>query len=276
MASAYNDIIDRIINQLDNGVVPWRMAYNYVAKSHSTGRPYSFLNQFLLGKPGTYWTFKQIQDAGHKLKKGCHANHCVFWKVFQVQEKDSDAMRNVPYLKYYNVFHESDIENMEVAVESEESNYNLADEIIANYLMMNPELEFEERSVSLIPPGYSPKADSVRVHEKNQYRSLDEYYSTTFHELVHSTGHKDRLDRFGDNPTDRGKEDYSKEKLVAEIGAAMLCAKCNIKSSIDNSAAYCANWATRIKDNKTWIHWAGKRAEEAMKYMLIGIEEVED
>lgn len=191
----------------------------------------------------------------------------------QVKEKDSDRLKTVPYLRYYNVFHESDIEGLTLVEESPESDYDKADEIIANYLMMNPELSFSEESFNTIPPGYSPKRDSVRVHEKSMYQSLDEYYSTVFHELVHSTGHVDRLDRLGDNPTDKGKEDYSREELVAEIGAAMLCAKCNIQSTVENSASYCANWASRIKDNRTWINWAGKKAEEAIEYMLIGMED---
>lgn len=277
MASAYTQLIDGIIEQLEKGIIPWRMAYNYVAKSHSTGKAYSLYNQILLTRPGTYWTFKQIQDASLRLKKGSHASRCVFWKIMKVKERgESDATRDIPYLRYYNVFHESDIEGLSLPEESEGADYDKADAIIANYLMQNPEIDYQEGSVALVPPGYSPTRDMVHVHEKVQYKSVDDYYATIFHELIHSTGHKDRLDRFGANPADKTKEDYSREELVAEIGSAMLCGRCNIKSTAENAISYCAGWAKSIKDNRTWLNWAGKRAEEAIDFLLIGMEDDDD
>lgn len=272
MVSAYQEIIDKVLDQLENGIVPWKMAYTYLAKSHSTKRPYSILNQLLLERPGTYWTFKQIQDAGLRIRKGSKAARCVFWKILKVKDKDGESTNDVPYLRYYTVFHESDIEGLPKVKKDEEiADFEKADAIIANYLMMNPEINFVEIAEAMRPPAYKPKSDVVRVHPKSYSESEAEYYSTVFHELIHSTGHKDRLNRLPDSVDEI--EEYSKEELIAEIGSAMLCASCGIKTTIDNSASYCAGWAKRIKDNKTWLNRCGSLAEEAIDYLLIGIEE---
>ena len=78
----YAAVTDRIIAQMEQGVIPWQKPWvsNGKAVSHATGKPYSLLNQMLLGRPGEYLTFKQCQDAGGKVKKGEKAQLVVFWK----------------------------------------------------------------------------------------------------------------------------------------------------------------------------------------------------
>lgn len=272
MGSAYMTIIEAVIKQLENGIIPWKAAYNHIAKSHSTGQAYSLLNQLLLERPGEYWTFNQVQNANLRIRKGAKASRCVFWKILKV-DKPEEQSKNIPYLRAYNVFHESDIEGLVIHEPDEiDADYDKADNIVATYLMMNPELELVEKTRITFPPSYSPKYDRVCIHNISDFKSKSEYYSTLFHELVHSTGHKNRLDRIVDLE-DRTPDDYSKEELVAEIGASMLCSMCNIQTTIEGEVSYCANWANRLKDNQKWLLWAGRRAEEAIEYMSIGLEE---
>lgn len=84
----YKEITNRIISEMEQGNIPWHKPWIAKGKciSHSTGKPYSLLNQMLLGKPGEYVTFKQCQQEGGQVKKGEKANMVVFWKW--VEQKD--------------------------------------------------------------------------------------------------------------------------------------------------------------------------------------------
>ncbi len=80
MGSAYMTIIDAVIKQLENGIIPWKAAYNIIAKSHSTGIAYSLLNQLLLKRPGEYWTFNQVQEAKEGLCETLSENEIILIK----------------------------------------------------------------------------------------------------------------------------------------------------------------------------------------------------
>ena len=104
---------------------------------------------------------------------------------------------------------------------------------------------------------------------RKQFVSTAEYYSTVFHELTHSTGHAKRLNRLS-KPSFFGTEDYSKEELVAEIGAATLVNHVGIEtdSSFRNNAAYIQNWLKVLKDDKRFIVSAAGKAEKAVALIL--------
>ena len=105
-----------------------------------------------------------------------------------------------------------------------------------------------------------------------QYKDIEEYYSTAFHELTHSTGAPQRLDRKGEQKTLArfGSKEYSREELVAEIGAAMLCntAGLNGEKAFKNSVAYIKGWLEHLKSDNHAIVWAATRAEKAARYIL--------
>ena len=118
---------------------------------------------------------------------------------------------------------------------------------------------------------YSPSIDYVCVPALEQYSDTSEYYSTTFHELTHSTGHKTRLDRLTSGAAAAfGGEDYSKEELVAELGAAALCNQCGIETSnsFKNSAAYIQSWLKALKNDKRMIVNASAAAQKAVDFIL--------
>lgn len=117
---------------------------------------------------------------------------------------------------------------------------------------------------------YIPALDKVQMPNPRNFYEDEQYYSTLFHELVHSTGHRKRLDRHSIFPDHKfGSRDYSQEELIAEMGAAYLCGICRIENSIiDNSAAYIDSWLKKLKSDNRFIVQASGYAQKAVDYIL--------
>lgn len=116
---------------------------------------------------------------------------------------------------------------------------------------------------------YRPLADSVTMPESTRFASCEEYYSTLFHELAHSTGHSSRLDRGLDSDSKPfGSPDYGREELVAEMAAAFLCGESGIKPAvIENQAAYIGGWLKQIKKDKKLVISAAGAAQRAADWI---------
>ena len=270
----YSEITDRIISQLESGIIPWQKPWIASGKaiSRSTGKPYSLLNQMLLGRPGEYLTFKQCQEAGGKVKKGEKSSMVVFWKWIEQEDEETHEKKEVPFLRYYNVFHIDQCEGITVKHTTETAfpdgaePLEAAQEIIYDYLSREGvKLSHQEGDRAF----YRPATDEVVLPIRKQFVSTAEYYSTVFHELTHSTGHEMRLNRLS-KPSFFGTEDYGKEELVAEIGAATLVNHVGIETStsLRNNAAYIQNWLKVLKDDKRFIVSAAGRAEKAVNLIL--------
>lgn len=275
MKDIYQAITDRITAQLEQGVIPWRKPWIVSGKacaiSRSTGKPYSLLNQLILGKPGEYVTFAQIKQEGGRIKRGAKAQFIVFWKWIEQEDKDNPGeIKKIPFLRYFNVFHLDDCEGLQpkhktAAAQPLEPDA-AADAIIADYLNRSG-VKLEHL------PGdrafYRPSTDTVVLPEMEQFAELAEYYSTAFHELTHSTGHASRLNRLTAT-AHFGNEEYSKEELIAEIGAAALVNHAGLETSgsLTNSAAYIKSWLATLRDDKRLIVSASGKAEKAVNLIL--------
>ena len=270
----YAAVTDRIVAQLEQGIIPWHKPWTGVqsgAISGATGKPYSLLNQMLLGKPGEWYTFNQIQKLGGKIRKGEHSSMVVFWKQVPVKEKDPTTGEEkqfcVPMLKYFNVFHVSQCEGIEPKILDPEAidpaTDEAADAIIADYITR---CGVTLKHVKGDEAFYAPGRDYVQLPLREQFPRMAEYYSTAFHELTHSTGHQSRLDRIS-RKAFFGNEEYSKEELVAEIGAASLLNYVGIEtdSSFRNSAAYIQSWLRALKNDKKMIVTAAGAADKAFQ-----------
>ena len=278
--NVYQIVTDRILEALENGTVPWRKPWTGVrtgAYSRSTGRPYSVLNQMLLGKPGEYLTYKQATEAGGQVRKGEKASFVVFWKMLPVTEKNKDGKevkKIVPLLKYYNVFHIDQCDGIQPKYKAEDLRPAEPIEEAENVLA-----DYSERSGCPIIHAkqdrayYSPTLDEIHLPLREQFMEIAEYYATAFHESVHSTGHKSRLNRL-DSAAFFGNEVYSKEELVAEMGSAILMNEMGIEvpSTFQNSAAYIQSWLKALKNDNRMIVAAAGKAEKAVK-MILNIED---
>ena len=276
-ANVYEMVTDRIIAELEKGNIPWKRPWTGVrsgAYNRITKKPYSIINQILLKYSGEYATFKQWSELGGHIKKGEKSEIVVFWKIYQKEEINEETgekeVRKIPVLKYYNVFHISQVEGvkpLEVPFKEVEP-IEEADKIITMYVNRE-HLDFKE-----LPSNkafYSPSRDRVVVPMKEQYENINEYYSTTFHELTHSTGHKSRLDRLETGAiASFGSETYSKEELVAEIGSASLMNMLGIETpqTFKNSTAYIQGWLKALKNDNKFIVSASSKAEKAVNYIL--------
>ena len=287
MANVYQMVTDRITAQLEQGTIPWHQPWtginsdNVGAINYVSRRPYSIINQMLLGKPGEWLTWKQVEELGGKVRKGAKAGMVVFYTKLTIKDEtlinpeDGEAeTRTIPYLRYYNVFHLDDVEGIESKItpgdEPKIKPLEAAEKAIADYLSRQPKLRFQNDNPSN-RAYYSLTEDRVVVPMLGQYRIPEEYYSTTFHELTHSTIPESRCDRKAENARSFfGNEEYSREELVAEIGSAMICNRLGIeaKKAFQNSVAYIKSWLGALKNDPKMIVWAASRAEKAAKFIL--------
>lgn len=277
----YEEITNRIIKQLENGVIPWHKPWSGVANgayNRVSKKPYSLLNQMLLVHDGEYATYKQWSDLGGTVRKGEKSEIVVFWKILQVEEtKDGKVeKKSIPLLKYINVFHVSQVDGVEPKTTKliEHKPIEEAEKIKKDYIDRENIVIKESITDRAF---YSPIRDYIEVPCKEQYNDIMEFYSTLFHEMIHSTGHRDRLGRLDCSVklASFGSEDYSKEELIAEIGSAFLMNHIGIETfkTFNNSAAYIQSWLKVLKSDNRFIVSASSKAEKAMKYILGMAEE---
>lgn len=273
-------ITDRIIEEMEKGIIPWNKPWTGVgAVSHTTGKAYSLINQFLLGNAGEWITYNQCKAEGGTISKGAKGRPVVFWKQIKVTEEDKDGNpkeKIVPMLRYYTVFNIKDCEGIKEKYPAEAiahiSPIDEAESVVTNY-QEREGLEIVRDKIS-DRAYYAPYSDKVVVPAMEQFSDASEYYSTLFHEITHSTGHSSRLNRFssGAGAAAFGSEEYSKEELVAEIGAATLNNHVGIetKQSFRNSTAYLQSWMRALKSDPNMIISAAGKAEKAVNYILEG------
>ncbi|WP_238456636.1 ArdC family protein [Desulfotruncus arcticus] len=209
-----------------------------------------------------------FQEAGGKVKKGAKSHLVVFWKLLEKENEENSELEKIPLLRYYRVFELSQTEGLESKRKDAETfdhdPIEAAEKIIEGY-PSRPQITFASGQAY-----YSPLKDSISVPALKDYQKPEEYYSTLFHEAIHSTGHKTRLNRATlTNMAAFGSETYSKEELVAEIGAAMLCGKAGIENkTLDNSAAYIQSWLRVLKQDSRMVVLAAGQAQKAADYIL--------
>jgi antirestriction protein ArdC len=281
-ASVYEVITNRILTLLDQGTIPWKKPWSgaeQAPRSLTTGKPYRGVNLFLLhaaGYASPYWlTFRQTHDWGGHVRKGEKGFPVVFWKWREAEEtettEDGKQERPAPLLRYYTVFNVAQCDDLPAeripTVETVTHSFTpieRAEAVVRGY-PSGPSLEHGY-------PGawYRPSADLVGMPSQERFTSPEEYYSTLFHELTHSTGHRERLARKGIvDDIHFGSQTYSQEELVAEMGAAFLMGHCGLEqATLDNSAAYIDAWRQRLKSDSRVVVFAAAQAQRAADLIL--------
>lgn len=277
--NVYELVTNRIIEQLENNIVPWEKpwsgtidgAFNRVSK-----KPYSILNQMLLKYDNEYASFKQWKDLGGHIRKGEKSEIVVFWKMYPIKEKQDDGteiIKTIPLLKYINVFHISQVDGVEPLkqkVTHDIEPIDKAEKILNDYWNReNITIEHVKGDKAF----YSPMFDKIQLPLFEQFKQSEEYYSTAFHESVHSTMKTSRCNRQEDRKgkvISFGSEEYSKEELVAEVGSAQLMNMVGIETtkSFRNSTAYIQSWLKVLRNDNKFIVSASSKAEKAVNYIL--------
>jgi len=236
-----------------------------------SGKEYRGMNVFLLGSQGyasRYWlTFNQANKLGGHVKRGEQSSIVTFWHIGEEKIK-ADGSKTRPFLlRYYRVFNVCQTEGIAEKLGLGESARPVASieecEAIVAGMPNRPKFEQSDRA------WYQPSTDSVGMPAHGLFTSAEEYYSTLFHELTHSTGHASHIGREGIEILNTfGSESYSKEELVAEMGAAMLCGVTGIApATLQNSAAYLKTWIGRLKSDSRLLMSAASAAQKAADYI---------
>ena len=275
--NVYEIVTDRIIEQLSQGKVPWRKPWNT-----ETGKPrsihghyYQGINLFLLAcsnySSPIWLTYDQAAKHGGHVKKGEKSTLVTFWK--RIEKQVDGETETFPILRYYSVFNLDQCENVSVPeklISKEQTTFThdsiQAAELVINYMPNKPVCQ----SIKQDSAYYKPSEDIVNVPDKSHFPILEEYYSTYFHELAHSTGHVSRLNR-GEIMDHNffASHAYSKEELTAEMTACYLNTTCGIETKTEeNSIAYLQSWISRLKNDSKFIITAASKAQKAADYIL--------
>lgn len=277
----YQAVTDKMVAALETGTVPWRKPWDTTSgrPQNLDGRPYRGVNVMLLALSGytsPFWlTFKQAKTRGGSVNKGEHSTMVVFWRQIKVEDKGMGEDRTIPLLRYYNVF------NLD-----QTSDVKLPERVVRWQNRANEPFEPVTDAQSIVDgyPGgpvigygteafYVPGTDRITVPGPGDYARPEEFYSTLFHEMGHSTGHPDRLNRSIANAF--GSHDYGREELVAEMTAAFLCAEAGIEVTHENSAAYLSSWIATIREDNRAVVTAAGAAQRAADHILGRSFEVE-
>lgn len=274
-------ITQQIITQLEAGVRPWTQPWKAAASVsrplRHDGTPYNGINVILLwgeaagrGHTRSTWmTFRQALALGAHVRKGERGATVVYANRIvrtEADEAGADVERRVPFLKAYTVFNVDQIEGLPDRYGEPEFFEINPDERIARIdaFFRNSRAEVRHGGGSAY---YAPGPDHVQMPPFECFESADAYYSTLGHEMTHWTRHPTRLDRdFGRQRS--GDPGYAREELVAELGAAFLCADLGLAlEPREDHAAYIADWLQVLKDDKRFIVSAASHAQKAVDHL---------
>ena len=268
-------ITEAILSRLDDGEIPWTKPWvvnSTGVVSHATGKPYSLRNRLLLHFGGEYATFHQVKASGGSVRKGERSQRVFFSSYIQKTDDDGEVKSEYYLLKPYCVFRVgTQTEGVEPKYRDKWEHGGLPKEDSEIVKLVT---EYCERSkVKLINAGsecfYSPSDDAVQCVGSDAFSDRSQYWHTMFHELVHSTGHPERLNRTHHEAW--GDSTYAKEELVADIGACLCLGRLGISTDdcIVNSTAYIQAWRKRISDFKpSDFSEAVRQAELACDYIF--------
>jgi antirestriction protein ArdC len=282
-------VTDRIIASLKAGVIPWEKPWKCphftggpFPRNFRTGKPYRGINIMLLWSSNyssPFWiTFNQAKELNGTVRKGEKGTQIVFYKQLRSRKtKDEkhaeDEGRRPPFvLTYHTVFNVEQCDGLTVPqMEKPTTTPNAAEqdetcEALVTGWENRPTLHLTNQSE--MRAYYVPRADSVHMPARSRFVDAAHYFSTLFHELVHSTGHGSRLNRtFGAH---FGDELYSKEELVAEMGSAYLCAIVGIANDQTdrNTTAYLQSWIAKLEEDNGLIVHAAANAQRAVDSIM--------
>jgi len=272
-SKSYDRITERIVSLLSQGTVPWHKPWHVqtgLPRNLITQKPYRGINVFLLMamnyESPNWLTLRQANAMGGQIKPGEKSCPVVFWKPMKVTDKETKEEKKIPFLRLYHVFNVSQCTGLKNIPPADESAFiqTLPAELVAN-MPQRPVIKHGMKAAY-----YSPTSDVVGMPDSNRFKTPDHYHATLFHELVHSTGHEQRLKRASIMERNGyGSDPYAKEELIAEMGSAFLCGYAGIVDrTIDSSAAYLEGWLKQLKEDKTLIVHAAAAAQKAADFIL--------
>jgi antirestriction protein ArdC len=268
----YQTVTDNIIAAIEQGgELPWVRPWTTTGgpRNGMTGRAYSGVNHLLLTIAGAkyssaeWFTFKNAQKLGGSVRKGEKGTQVVFWNIIS-KKNEVGKDETIPLLRYFLVFNRDQIDGLPAPKVAERPEFNSVEVAEAFIAATGANITFGGDRAC-----YNMVTDSITLPTQESFVDAGAYYATAFHELVHWTGHQSRLDRLKATPF--GSPEYAKEELVAELGAAFLCAEYGIDGKTQHPE-YIKNWLAVLKDDKRFIFRASSLANKAVA-LLNGSDE---
>jgi len=265
----YTEVTGRIISLLEAGTVPWRQPWTATPMNYVSKRPYRGINVWLTlsqGYASPYWlTYRQAAVVGGHVKRGEKGTMVIFWKFIEKKSnEEDDEVARIPFLRYYTLFNVEQCSGIDVPAKKVEAIASA--EVIVEGYKDAPKLEIGSPIAS-----YSPTYDTVYMPVRESFNASEAYYSTLYHEYVHSTGHSKRLGRPGLVDVRYGSQTYSEEELLAEMGSAYLCSLSGmslVAKTLENSASYIQHWLSKLRADKKFIVHVSSRAQKAVDYIM--------
>ena len=282
MRDLYQEVTDKIIAELERGAAPWLKPWTSAApapgaamlpRNYASGRTYRGINIPLLWSapfPDQRWlTFKQAQELGAHVRKGERGSMIVFFKPWAVRDVNASGdaeEKTIPVLRMFHVFNVAQIDGLpdsgEAAAPAPGSD-PIGD-------------DRHQRAAALLAQArvthggdrafYAPDADLIALPPPASFSGPDQYSATALHELTHWTGHKSRLDRLS-KLARFGDEEYAREELCAELGAAFLCAEFGIINPELRHAGYIDSWLRVLRRDKRAVIQAASLAQKAADFI---------
>lgn len=291
----YQKVTDAIIDilekkqagQFDN---PWISVERGIASNPYSNTIYKGLNQLYLSLnvwenkyPSNKWlTFIQINDLKSSIIKDEKATEIMFTDFVYYNSKNEritrkyaeslpaeqrNKLKRVQFIKYFNVWNVAQVKGLPEAYYLPEGDFTsnvwerneMAESIIYK---TGAKIEHVLQNSAY----YNLTTDIITLPNVEQFKGKEEYYETAFHELIHWTGHPARLNR--KTITERNKENYMIEELVAELGSAFVCASFGMTRRISSNAAYLESWLKHLNENPRFIFSVSAQAQRGAEFIL--------
>ncbi len=288
----YEMVRNRILELMDQGSLVWHEDFGEIKsppRSYATGKPYRNANLVLLANAGyrsPYWiSASTLHSLGGEVRKNEHPISLFYWKWFEQTDTDPvtsqiavvDRWASLYHAPLYNYEQTRGLPEKAVPKFTRSQRIGHAEKIVRYYLdnLMGPAIYEDICDPAVI---YLYESDEICIPHISNFTGSEEYYASLFHECVHSTGAKWRLNREGIRAMGATQTLYSYEELVAEFGSAYLCCLTGISNDqvIENQAAYIQNWRKYLKNapiEETMR--AATEAQRAVDYMTGYAYEVE-
>ncbi|MDB5198931.1 MAG: hypothetical protein JWO92_894 [Chitinophagaceae bacterium] len=273
----YQIVTDQIISLFEKEIIPWQQPWTAgVPMNLLSKRQYRGINLWLLislnYEQNFFLTWDQLKSIGGSVKKDEKGHVVLYWKPSQNKsEEESSEKKSTSILRYYKVFNVSQCRDIpsnylpKLELNITEHNTMLECEPIIHGMPDCPKIQHKQQKAY-----YDIETDIINMPKKKSFKSEESYYSTLYHELVHSTGAEKRLGR--KTLTDMvpfGSESYAMEELIAEMGSAYLCHDSGIlPNEIKDKVSYLSNWLEVFKNDKRFIVTASGHAQKAVDFVL--------
>ena len=281
----YDKVTQHIIEALENGAGewarPWHCAGGNMRPSNvKSGNTYNGINVVSLWvaserngyASGTWGTYKQWQERGAQVRKGERASPIVFYKKLAVEKEMGNVKTgetenvtiNIPMAKASNVFAAEQVDGYDLPEIERPAPRDISENVAANAFIINAGADIRhggDRAFYAREP-----RDYIQMPERQAFTDCDKYYSTLLHELTHWSGATRRLDR---KKGDRfGDKAYAFEELIAELGAAFLCADIGVSDTPrPDHAQYIQSWLAVLRKDNRAIFKAAAQAEKAAQFL---------